>query len=211
METKTQEDIDSISTIAAITNTLTGIDSWWIGLRNDSEWMWSQSGEDLGNDTNWGDGEPNGEGNCVILNSNFTWQTEDCDFNSTTLAPICQQCQPSDNCTVPTTTTPPTTEPTVTCPNGWIDAQSHDLGCVNFFNEVSLSWFEAYKVCQEKYSGSLVEALTSEEAEFLFEVAEMIHLYSSNETWWIGLTDFVGRHQITLEYIKLHFKKMKFQ
>ena len=48
METKTQEDIDFISTIAAITNTITGIDSWWIGLeRKDSQWMWSQSGDDL--------------------------------------------------------------------------------------------------------------------------------------------------------------------
>ena len=65
---------------------------------------------------------------------------------------------------------------------------------MNFFNEVSLSWFEAHEVCQEKYSGSLVEALTKEEADFLFEIAEMIQIYSSNETWWIGLTDFFGRY-----------------
>ena len=203
METKTQEDIDFISTIAAITNTITGIDSWWIGLeRKDSQWMWSQSGDDLNvTNSNWGTGEPDGEGNCVILSNNFSWESEDCDFNSTTLAPICQQCQSGDNCTAPTTTTTtttttPTTEPTVSCPNGWIDAQSHDLGCVNFLNEVSLSWFEAHDVCQEKYSGSLVEALTNEEAEFLFQIAEVIQLSSSNETWWIGLTDFFGRYLI---------------
>ena len=96
--------------------------------------------------------------------------------------------------TATSTTTAESKTTEIPCPNGWIDAQSHDLGCVNFLNEVSLSWFEAYDVCQEKYSGSLVEALTSEEAEFLFEIAEMIHLYSSNETWWIGLTDFIGRY-----------------
>ena len=84
--------------------------------------------------------------------------------------------------------------PRIQCPDGWIDAQSKGLGCVNFFNdEVSLTWFEAHEVCREKYSGFLVEALSREEAEFLFQIAEMIQIYSSNTTWWIGLTDFFGR------------------
>ena len=94
-----------------------------------------------------------------------------------------------------TTSTPTTTAETtkIQCPNGWIDAQSQNLGCVNFFNEVSLTWFEAYEVCQEK-KAYLVEALSRDEAEFLFQMAEMIQFYSSNETWWIGLTDFYGRY-----------------
>ena len=100
-----------------------------------------------------------------------------------------------------TTTTDPvetTTTAKIQCPNGWIDAQSQNLGCVNFFNEVSLTWFEAHDVCQDKYSAFLVEALSREEAEFLFQIAEMIQLYSSNETWWIGLTDFYGRYVLLL-------------
>ena len=71
---------------------------------------------------------------------------------------------------------------------------------MNFFNEVSLTWFEAKEVCQEKYSGFLVEALSKEEAKFLFQIAEMIQLYSSDETWWIGLTDFFGRY-LTIQLI----------
>ena len=86
-----------------------------------------------------------------------------------------------------------TPAPKIQCPNGWIDAQSQNMGCLNFLNEVSLTWFQAKEVCQEKYSGFLVEALTKEEGEYLFQVAEMIQLYSSNEAWWIGLTDFFGR------------------
>ena len=86
-----------------------------------------------------------------------------------------------------------TTAPKIQCPTGWIDAQSQNLGCVIFLNDYSLTWFEAHDLCQDKYSGFLVEALSREEAEFLFQIAEMIQLYSSNETWWIGLTDFFGR------------------
>ena len=63
------------------------------------------------------------------------------------------------------------------------------MGCLNFLNEVSLTWFQAKEVCQEKYSGFLVEALSKEEGEYLFQVAEMIQLYTTNEAWWIGLTD----------------------
>ena len=96
--------------------------------------------------------------------------------------------------------------PKIQCPEGWIDAQSQNLGCVNFVNEVSQSWFEAHEVCQEKYSGYLVEALTGDEAKFLFEMAEMIQLYSSTETWWIGLTDFFGRY-LTLQSIFIIFKQ----
>merc|ERR550532_2702179 len=86
-----------------------------------------------------------------------------------------------------TTTTPSmsttTTVPKIQCPTGWIDAQSQNLGCVIFLNDDSLTWFEAHDLCQDKYSGFLVEALSREEAEFLFQIAEMIQLYSSNETW----------------------------
>ena len=117
-------------------------------------------------------------------------------YLKTTTTPSTTAC--INGCDETTATTQPTTQPTtqqptkIQCPSGWIDGQS--LGCVKFLNEVSLSWFQAYDVCQEKYSGSLVEALKTEEAEFLFQVAEVIQLSSSNETWGIGLTDFFGRY-----------------
>ena len=104
METKTQQDIDFISTMASITETFTGINSWWIGLENvDSQWTWSYSGAGLGDIDNWGDGEGEVGGNksCVILaklDGSFSWQNVQCNLTSPTLAAVCQQCSPGSDC-----------------------------------------------------------------------------------------------------------------
>ena len=103
VETKTQEDIEFVSTMAAITDTFTGMDSWWIGLeKNGSDWMWSQSGEALGDVVNWGEGEGETGGNesCVRLSKsedNFSWENVSCDLTSPSLAPLCQ-CPPGSHC-----------------------------------------------------------------------------------------------------------------
>ena len=75
---------------------------------------------------------------------------------------------PSTTTSTTTTTTSTTTPERVDCPNGWIDAQAQDLGCIIVPDITNLSWFDAHDVCQNQSSASLVEALSTEQAEFLF-------------------------------------------
>ena len=79
----------------------------------------------------------------------------------------------------------------VECPNGWIDAQDQNLGCIIFVGDAVSSWSDAESICENEYSGFLVEALSTEEARYLFEIAELIQLYTSDDSWWIGLTGSV--------------------
>lgn len=103
VETVSREDIEFVSTMAAISDTFTGIHSWWIGLGKDGdEWTWSFSNSSL-EETNWGTGEPSPDKSCAILSheegsTEFSWRTALCDTSSDSLAPICQQCLPGEDC-----------------------------------------------------------------------------------------------------------------
>ena len=172
VETKTQEDIEFISTMADITDSFTGINSWWIGLeRNSSEWIWSQSGDALepGLD-NWGEGGSGGNESCVILSKsgeNFSWESVECGLSSPSLAPVCQQCQPGEDCRA---------------------GNHRPIGCHQGYDEeecyllvyVKMSWSQAEEFCV-LHDGHLASITSAEENAWLGS-----ELISSDEVWLGG-------------------------
>ena len=150
VETKTQDDIEFVSTMAGITDTFTGVDSWWIGLeRNESDWMWSHSDEALGDTDNWGVGESDGPGDCVILGKsedNFSWQSVPCNLTSPSLAPVCQ-CPPGSHCS--------TSHFPLGCHQGYDEEECYSL------ITAARTWSQAEEYCG--LHGGHLASVTSEE------------------------------------------------
>jgi len=101
--------------------------------------------------------------------------------------------------TIPTNATQPTessntttTQAPIDCPDGWIDETAVGLGCLRFVEEPGgLNWLETQTTCQSDI-GSSVEALNMDEAEKLFEIAQLTSFFSHREVWWLGLSDLVS-------------------
>ena len=156
VETQTRESIEFVSTMATITDTFTGIHSWWIGLGKDGDgWKWPFSNSSLGEETNWAAGEP-GEKSCVTLSKEesgeFSWRTSLCSSSSAGLAPICQQCLPGEDCSGP--------HFPLGCHLGF-DGQE----CYVVVNSKK-TWQEAEEYCQ-KLDGHLASILSEEENVFV--------------------------------------------
>ena len=201
VETKTQEDIEFVSTMAAITDTFTGINSWWIGLeKNGSEWMWSSSGEALGDLDNWGEGEEeSGETEvCVVLSQsedNFSWRSVQCNLTSPSLAGVCQ------------------------CPAGSECSASHfPLGCHQGYDQeecyvlvnTAMTWSQAEQFCGIK-GGHLASITSEEENDWLgselmtYDSVWVGGRWSNGTDWsWTDGTEWDWTHWAT-DQPRLHY------
>ena len=79
----------------------------------------------------------------------------------------------------------------INCPNGWLDAQDFNLGCLMFDGNKSMAWNEAQNFCQKLDSNShLVEIFSDDQQEFMiFNAIEYEEFSGNARNWWIGLTD----------------------
>ena len=75
------------------------------------------------------------------------------------------------------------------CPNGWLDAQNFNLGCLIFDGNKSMAWNEAQNYCQKLDSNShLVEIFSDDQQEFMiFNAIEYEEFSGYARNWWIGL------------------------
>merc|ERR1712004_55287 len=102
--------------------------------------------------------------------------------------------------TQPDETTPAETTPQapIDCPDGWIDETAVGLGCLRFVEELEgMNWLETQTTCQSEEYGNSVEALSMDEAEKLFEIAQLTSFFSHREVWWLGLSDLVSEGRWT--------------
>ena len=160
VETKTREDIEFMATMAAITDTFTGINAWWIGLESvEDQWTWYFSNETLGDVDDWAEEEPDSDKSCVVLtrsegSGEFRWWTEKCNTTSPSLAPVCQQCLPDENCSGHNGHFP------LGCHEGYDGEECYVL--VN----TAMTWEKAEEYCQ-LHDGHLASISSEEENSFI--------------------------------------------
>merc|ERR1719357_1082516 len=130
-EVWTEEESTFLTSMAVMMETMTGVNTWWLGLtdfNHEGRWKWSHSGLDA-TFTQWDvyspDMTPYNKKDCVIMTSRgeFTWRDLPC-YEDVLASPLCQRksfhtptttyptTMPHTTTTTPTTPTTPTTTPT---------------------------------------------------------------------------------------------------
>ena len=121
-EPRTQEQLQFLSSLAFLEESLTGVRGWWVGLSDlghEGGWAWQTDGEEAELRDSWDqecpDTEPNNSRDCAALVAVPTRATTalyrdlDCLESGEEMMPLAPVCQRAGQ----TTTNPPTTTPTL--------------------------------------------------------------------------------------------------
>jgi len=109
-EVLTEDQAEFLKSLATLEFTLTGIDTWWLGLSDfahEGRWVWSYSGTNS-EFTQWATGSPDmsddNKNDCISMSSedDFFWRDQPC-YEKIRATPLCQR----ETQAPPTTTTFP--------------------------------------------------------------------------------------------------------
>ncbi|KAH9505703.1 hypothetical protein Btru_055548, partial [Bulinus truncatus] len=140
--------------------------------------------------TNWGVGKPDSLGQCVSINSGYLagmWSNGACDTKFRFL------CQQPINLTTSTTSgnasQQPTTQSTLQCTSGWLDAGDGSCYQINTNSSKTsqLTWQEASDDCKKK-GADLASFHSSTSLNYIVETLRKLPPATGN--MWIGLNDF---------------------
>jgi len=175
-EVLTEDQAEFLKSLATLEFTLTGIDTWWLGLSDfahEGRWVWSYSGTNS-EFTQWATGSPDmsddNKNDCISMSSedDFFWRDQPC-YEKIRATPLCQR-----ETQAPTTTT---TFPG--CPDDWSEFNE---SCFQLIKS-SETWTSASQYCQG-LGGNLTSIHSQEENEFIYSL-----VYSEyNDNVWIGGT-----------------------
>ena len=76
------------------------------------------------------------------------------------------------------------------CPDGWLDASEAGMGCLwAHGDDTTMTWDAANTFCNSNSNSSLVEILSTFEAEYIGSLLPWTSELGPNQAWWTSATD----------------------